>query len=650
MGTRRSVVCFVVLSVVLGLSSAGGAVPRRKDPLRSKKVVELRLHGADVAGRALHRASASAAPSATSGSRSARPATENFRVLGHTKLSGGPPWADVFFYDYGGETGKYAFVGTWRGNCASRGVQIVDVNDPARPAVVAVTGGKKRVSREDVVVRRIGGRDILAIGIQSCSFGAKQPLLGFKLVDVSDPSGPTDLSFFKLEEGAHGVHELDVVVRDDGQALALLAVSGAEFPLTVGAEGKGEFRIVDISDPEDPAELADWGIIADSDLEIFSGNDPVASSFNGLGPFPAHFAHSARAADDGMTAYVSYWDGGVLKFDISDPADPQLIGRTMYPPGADGDGHSMTPYDVGGKRYILQNDEDIDTLPAVLVGSSATGDARYQGAQQPYARTPLVKSSGLVSGNVKDAGDGCEARDYRDSKGKIVLVDVVDPFYVGVFEGWPKPPCRVAFQMLSAVRAGAKAVVLNLISQDDPFAFYPRVLRKYQELLEQEAKDVPIVEIASIDELAGDIRAGLQAGAVKITLRAQTPSVGFLRVFDEDAASDVNGDGTPEYEQVGSFFDLPHVKGQYRMPAPYNWTIHNTEVSGDRAYSSWYAHGIVALDLTDPTSPELVGQFVPPLSVVWGVAIDPETGLIYASDIDSGLWIIEPTGAAAPTS
>jgi hypothetical protein len=68
----------------------------------------------------------------------------------------------------------------------------------------------------------------------------------------------------------------------------------------------------------------------------------------------------------------------------------------------------------------------------------------------------------------------------------------------------------------------------------------------------------------------------------------------------------------------------------------------------------------VALDLTDPTDPQLVGQFVPPTSArfggslgtgpaeVWGVAIDPETGIVYASDMRTGLWIVEPTGPAAP--
>jgi hypothetical protein len=84
-----------------------------------------------------------------------------------------------------------------------------------------------------------------------------------------------------------------------------------------------------------------------------------------------------------------------------------------------------------------------------------------------------------------------------------------------------------------------------------------------------------------------------------------------------------------------------------------------SEVRGARAYSSWFSHGIVALDVSDPKRPQKVGQFVPDTSKrysaglgvgpteFWGVAVDPETGHIYGSDMRSGLWILKPTERAA---
>lgn len=105
----------------------------------------------------------------------------------------------------------------------------------------------------------------------------------------------------------------------------------------------------------------------------------------------------------------------------------------------------------------------------------------------------------------------------------------------------------------------------------------------------------------------------------------------------------------------------PHrAFGEHPTP-PGSWSVHNTEVHGDCAYSAWYSNGIIAMDLTNPAQPTLVGQFVPVTSKrhanslgtgtaeMWGVAIDPETGIVYASDMRTGLWIIQPTGPAAST-
>ena len=99
--------------------------------------------------------------------------------------------------------------------------------------------------------------------------------------------------------------------------------------------------------------------------------------------------------------------------------------------------------------------------------------------------------------------------------------------------------------------------------------------------------------------------------------------------------------------------------GEDRSCASSPHSAYKREVLGDRAFSSWYSNGIVAIDLSDPTQPQQVGQFVPDTSKrhanslgtgpaeVWGVAIDPETGIVYASDMRTGLWIVQPTGAAA---
>jgi hypothetical protein len=80
---------------------------------------------------------------------------------------------------------------------------------------------------------------------------------------------------------------------------------------------------------------------------------------------------------------------------------------------------------------------------------------------------------------------------------------------------------------------------------------------------------------------------------------------------------------------------------------------------GTDVYISWYSDGVRVVDASDPTNLEEVAYFVPPAGQnpvkpsqrstlsqtpqVWGVFVDEETGLVYASDMNTGLWILRRT-------
>ena len=102
------------------------------------------------------------------GAAAAPSQAQHFRVLGRLNLPGKTPHGDVFLFDHGGGVGKHAYVGTWSFPCSGTGVKIIDVGDPTEPALVATTPMRAGVSHEDMVVHEIGGRDILAVGIQPC--------------------------------------------------------------------------------------------------------------------------------------------------------------------------------------------------------------------------------------------------------------------------------------------------------------------------------------------------------------------------------------------------------------------------------------------------------------------------------------------------
>jgi hypothetical protein len=106
--------------------------------------------------------------------------------------------------------------------------------------------------------------------------------------------------------------------------------------------------------------------------------------------------------------------------------------------------------------------------------------------------------------------------------------------------------------------------------------------------------------------------------------------------------------------QIGSY-KTPRSMGTDDQGAG-DFVIHNNFLVGNTVYSSWYTDGVRVIDVSNPRSPQEVAYFVPPATEnpvkpsqrgtltnttqVWGVVVDSTTGLVYASDMNSGLWIL----------
>ena len=117
-----------------------------------------------------------------------------------------------------------------------------------------------------------------------------------------------------------------------------------------------------------------------------------------------------------------------------------------------------------------------------------------------------------------------------------------------------------------------------------------------------------------------------------------------------------------------TFFDVsdpgqPRRLGQLALPAAsrpapggtsaFMNGVHDADVTGSRAFFSWYSQGVLAADAAAPARPRLLAQFLPPLRadpqralcraapcrIVWGVALD--RGYVLASDMLSGLYVLK---------
>jgi hypothetical protein len=124
---------------------------------------------------------------------------------------------------------------------------------------------------------------------------------------------------------------------------------------------------------------------------------------------------------------------------------------------------------------------------------------------------------------------------------------------------------------------------------------------------------------------------------------------GYLRVWD------YSNPAAPR--QIGSY-RTPNSLGTDDQAAG-DFVIHNPFLVGTTVYASWYSDGVRVIDTSNPRSPKEVASFVPPAgqqpvkpsqrsvltntTQVWGVVVDEQTGLVYASDMNTGLWILRRT-------
>jgi hypothetical protein len=524
-----------------------------------------------------------------------------------------------------------AFVGKWRGRCPGTGVDIVDIRQPTAPRKLADTEDHANTSMEDMEAIAIGGRDVLAIGLQACRGGGRQ---GLELVDITDPARPETLSFFPTAPG--GVHELDLTTAADGRALALLAVPDREAATAgpAGQGGGGDLLIVDISDPSRPALLADWGVLDEPALgeAVFTGARQ--------GEDARVYLHSVRADARGARAYLSYWDAGVVALDIAEPSRPLYLGRTTFAPGEEGNAHSIA--EAAGGAVMVQVDEDYTAFGLRLTLDGPTGAAgAYPAAAARFARPLDQLPDGRLTGEVVHVGRGCPAgvpeapadgdAYLADPAGKIALIE--------------RGACQFDNKVARAERAGATAVIIY----NSPVGGQIAPAMGGSNPVAAGASDLIGARIGipalSVGRGAGEaIVAALAAGSpASVSVDRAFDGWGGLRFFNvRDPARPV---------ELGRFATaLSRDEATARRGV---WSAHNAEVRGSTLFASWYSDGVRALDIADPAAPREIGSWAgldaPPEATavdIWGVAL--HGSLVLASDRNFGLYILRLTPPEPP--
>lgn len=272
---------------------------------------------------------------------------------------------DVFVHNGLAYVGRWGFFDPQHpGFCPQDGgIAVIDIRDPSNPRQVAdLPGSGASVEDVEAYTASFGplkGHEIAVVGTQYCVGPRTDPAAaghrGLDLWDVSTPTAPVKLGTYDVGCCTRGVHEFEVGDRPDigtGKTFVYASVPFAEradpgSPNGVRDRlGKGEARIIDITDPRAPVEVSTFGIKKDLGL------DPA----QGQGCFASSFGHGMNVSEDGRTLFVSYWDAGYLSLDITRPSAPRFLGRWTYAANEDGDAHS-TSYD-NARKLLFGADED----------------------------------------------------------------------------------------------------------------------------------------------------------------------------------------------------------------------------------------------------------------------------------------------------
>jgi hypothetical protein len=330
-------------------------------------------------------------PAGASAAQEQAPKTWNTEVVGHLAPPQRGGYGDVWAHK------DTAYLGNLRqGDCRpANGIWAIDIENPARPKALASFAKFPGSDGEDVWVGSIRTRafkgDLAAVGLQRCS--RQTPgFAGLALYDVTNPAKPKELS--RLPSGVvSGVHELGVVQRPDGRVLVLAAVPYS-FNLTQGRVG--DLRIIDVTDPRRPRQVADWDV----------RRDGPADTRGQLAARRDVFDHSAWPFDKGNKLFASFWSAGVQFLDIKDPASPRLIGQTPYRP-EDGYRGAHSGWFNEDETLFVQNDE---TMLALGNGERASWTFQRvfdtSSLERPRLLSTFATESAVPGSDGKVARDG----------------------------------------------------------------------------------------------------------------------------------------------------------------------------------------------------------------------------------------------------
>jgi hypothetical protein len=531
--------------------------------------------------------------------------------------------------------GDYAYLGAfYEPKCQKGGVYVMDISNPANPKQINfIRAANETYVGEGVQVIRIDTPqykgDVLAHNNEICGKNKTGAKGGISLVDVTKPKVEKYLAEGVGDFAPAGVNGPGIA-HTVHSAFAWQA-GGKAYAVLVDNEEKADVDIMDISDPRSPKLIKEYDLNSDFPQIIQPDLGTSESFFHDV---------VVEEIDGRQVMLLSYWDGGYVTLDVTDPTNATYVGDSDFKnpdPEAAESGLTVKPEGNAHQAEFSENQDfivaaDEDFSPYSVVSRNTTEGTEFEATQG--VGTPHVEPGQPPEGQTKfvgrarpgdpavPAGDGTQIavveRGVCTFTEKVAAVEAAGG-YVGVIVFNREEADACSDLLLMSVEGNIPAL---FVGRDTGYSFFG----------------------VTYDEQAcrsGSSQAPIPLGTTGDSVRVEAvfDGWGYVHLFTNNAG---------KLQELDTYA-LPEAHDEAYAEGFGDLSVHEVAMSEDRndlAYFSYYSGGFRVAEIQNDELVE-VGSFIDQGgNNFWGVQVWHKDGQEYvlASDRDYGLYIFKYTG------
>ncbi|GLZ00504.1 PA domain-containing protein [Actinoplanes sp. NBRC 103695] len=549
--------------------------------------------------------------------------------------------------------GDHAFLTAYREpTCERTGAYVIDISDPEKPFEVEsafmettpgnyVGEGPSVIEIDNEHFRGplfIHPNEIYAQAHAPDPTGPRQRG-GINIWDITDPEHPELLA-------AHAGDYTDAGGATVSQAVEVYftcawtnTATGRAYAGLVDVTTANDTCVLDITDPRNPVLVNAFDLKA----APFGVTQDISKGLTSV------FGHAltVRAVGDRYVMAVSYWDGGYVLLDVTDPAPGRvsLIARSEHaefdeerakhgqqsPPKGGAEHSDLSP----DARFLVGADEDINRYR--LLGTITSGP--YAGTGYTAAWSPgagPVDTGTAISGTPTFVGFGCPGTVQPGSG--IALIER----NVSILTAGSAPGCSFQEKLDAVAEAGYDAaIIFNHLGPDALQQFPTSALGKIPLMFVNRLTGLKLLGVPGVtEETAGATETPAAPTLSSTEIRAVFDGWGYLRLFRTEIPP---GGGAGSMTQIGTYA-IPESQDPRFAAGFGDLTASHVAIDPDRrlVYATFYAGGLRVLEYGDDGLRE-VGAFREPGNDFLGVVRHRigDKHYLLVTDRNYGLYILE---------